>query len=128
MKTQPAERKRKILRKVFAALSLSSAIFVFQACYGTPEDFGADVCIQGFVFSKATNLPIPGIKVSIENQYNHMYTNTHGFFEIYSSQDSIQRIRFEDVDSTENGTYLLKDTIVKKINYSTTLIVHLDVK
>jgi len=122
------DKNRRILRKVYGALSLSSALFVFQACYGTPPDMGMDVYIQGFVKSKTTNQPITGIKVSIENYPQYEVTDSEGKFKIYTSRDSVYKIKFEDVDFSQNGAFLPKDTIVKIIDESTFLNVSLDVK
>jgi putative lipoprotein (rSAM/lipoprotein system) len=123
-----ADKRRRILRKVYGALSLSSALFVFEACYGTPKDFGMDVYIQGFVKSKTTSQPVPGIKVSVVNQPQYELTDNTGKFRIYTSQDSMYKVKFEDIDSTKNGLYLPKDTVVKIIGESTYLNVSLDVK
>jgi len=123
-----ADKKRKILRKVYGALSLSSALFVFQACYGTPQDLGMDVSIQGSVKSKATNEPIAGVKVSIGNLPQYEITDNEGKFVIYTSRDSIYNVKFEDIDSTKNGTFSTKDTIVKIIDDSTSLNISLDVE
>jgi hypothetical protein len=32
-------------RKLLGGLSLTSALFIFQACYGTPHDMGLDIFI-----------------------------------------------------------------------------------
>lgn len=122
------DKRRKILRKVYGALSLSSALFVFQACYGTPQDMGMDVSIQGLVKSKTTNQPISGIKVTIGNLPQYEITDNEGKFKIYASRDSVYKVRFEDIDSTKNGAFLPKDTVVKIIDESTFLNVSLDVK
>lgn len=128
MKTKLTDKKRRILRKIYGALSLSSALFVFQACYGTPKDFGADVYIQGFVKSKTTNLPISGIKVSIDNQPQYEVTDSAGKFKIYAFRASEYKIKFEDIDSIKNGTFLQKDTILKIVDESTYLNVSLNDK
>jgi len=128
MKTKLTDKKRKILRKIYGTLSLSSALFVFQACYGTPHDLGYDVYIQGLVKSNTTNKPITGIKVSIENHPQYEVTDSTGKFKIYTSQDSEYKLKFEDIDSTKNGAFLPKDTIVKIIDESTFLNVSLDAK
>ena len=122
------DKKRKILRKVYGALSLSSALFVFQACYGTPHDMGMDVSIQGFVKSKTTNQPISGIKVSIGNLPQYEITDNEGKFKIYTSRDTVYKVKFADIDSTKNGAFLPKDTVVKIIDETTYLNVSLDVK
>jgi putative lipoprotein (rSAM/lipoprotein system) len=122
------DKKRRILRTVYGALSLSSALFVFQACYGTPQDMGIDVYIQGSVKSTATNQPISGIRVSIENHSQYEITDNEGKFGIYTTQDSVYKVKFEDTDSSKNGSFLPKDTIVKIIDESTFLNVSLDAK
>ena len=57
---------KKWVRRIVGGLSFTSALFVFQACYGTPQDFGLDILLEGQVKSKSTGLPIQGIKVSVE--------------------------------------------------------------
>lgn len=125
MKTEITDKKRKILRRIFGALSLSSALFIFQACYGTPADFGADVSIQGFVKSKTTNQPIPGIKVSIDNQPQNDFTDSAGKFKIYTSRAAEYKIHFADIDSIKNGAFLPKDTVLNFIDESTYLNISL---
>ena len=121
-------KKRKILRKIYGALSLSSALFIFQACYGTPRDMAMDVYIQGIVKSKSTNQPINGIKVSIDNQPQFELTDSEGKFKIYISRNPEYKIKFEDIDSANNKSFLPKDTIVKSDDESTFLNVSLDDK
>jgi putative lipoprotein (rSAM/lipoprotein system) len=128
MKTNRSEKKRKILRTIFGTLSLTTAVFVFQACYGTPEDFGMDVCITGCVKSKDTNQPIKGIRVSIENQPQYEVTNEEGHFAIYAPEGKEYKLSFEDIDSTQNGSYLPNETILKLVDNSTYLEVKLDAK
>ncbi len=128
MKKSISEKKRKILRTIYGTLSLSTAVFIFQACYGTPEDFGMDVCITGCVKSKDTNLPIKGIRVSIDNQPQYEITNDEGAFAIYSAKDSVYKLTFEDVDSVQNGSFLPKETVLKLSDNSTYLEVKLDAK
>ena len=128
MKTKFAYRKRKILRTIFGALSFSSALFIFQACYGTPEDFVTDVFFEGVVKSKTTNLPIPGIKVTIVNQPQTDLTDNTGKFQIYTVKETEYTFRFEDVDANENGSFLTKDTVITYTGNSNILNVKLDVK
>ena len=128
MKTKLTERKRKILRKIFGALSLTTALFVFQACYGPPHDVVIDIYFHGFVKSKTTNQPIQGIKVSVENQPQYEYTNNMGEFKLYTAQASEYKLKFEDIDSTHNGYFLPKDTIIKIVNESAYLQITLNDK
>jgi hypothetical protein len=122
------DKKRKILRRVYGALSLTTALFVFQACYGTDKDFGADVYIKGFVKSKTTNLPIQGIKVSIDKQFQYEITDSTGAFSIYASYASEYNIKFEDSDSIMHGLFMSKDTILKIVDKETYLNVLLNDK
>jgi putative lipoprotein (rSAM/lipoprotein system) len=126
MNTKPISKKRKILRKIYGALSLSTALFVFQACYGPQQDLGADFYIQGVVKSKSTNQPISGIKVSVANQPQYEYTDSTGCFKIYASYASEYKIVFEDIDSTENGNYRSLDTILDIVNDTVYLNISLD--
>ena len=54
--------KRNWVRRIIGGISFTSALFVFQACYGTPQDFGFDLFIEGQVKSASTGLPVKGIK------------------------------------------------------------------
>ena len=128
MKMNRTDKKRKLLRRLYGTLSLSSALFVFQACYGSPHDMGMDVGLTGTVTSKTTNLPIPGIKVSIVDHPQYEITDNQGRFTIYTSHDTDLKVRFEDIDASTNGTFAPKDTIVKIIERSTFLEVKLDGK
>jgi hypothetical protein len=126
MKKTLTDRKRKILRRIYGALSLTSALFIFQACYGTPNDFGFDTFIQGSVKSKKTNLPISGIKISVENQSLADYTNSNGEFKLFTVTSAQYVVRIEDVDKLVNGQYLTKDTLVAGCGESYHLNVLLD--
>ncbi|MDO4726834.1 MAG: hypothetical protein Q4A56_06415 [Porphyromonadaceae bacterium] len=107
------EKKYRILRWIYATFCLGSVVFIFQACYGMPKDFGKDVKVTGIVKSKSTNQPIKGIKVIDKHSSAYQKTDSNGNFSMYvSSRNSGVSISFMDVDSTENGSFLKKDTIV----------------
>jgi putative lipoprotein (rSAM/lipoprotein system) len=128
MKTKLIDRKRDILRWVYGILSMSTALFIFQACYGTPNDIEKDVHIQGLVKSKTTNAPIPGIKVSVQNQQAYEITDSTGNFNIYSLSFNEFFLKFEDVDSTKNGEFLTKDTVIKFEDRYKFFTISMDVK
>ena len=107
---------KKIKRKILGFLSLTSALFIFQACYGTPQDFGLDVYIEGIVRSEKTNKPIHGIKVSLANQPQYDYTSEQGKFKFYIERNNEYKIKFEDIDSLENRLFCSKDTILNNID------------
>jgi hypothetical protein len=103
--------KRNWTRKLIGGLSFTSAMFVFQACYGTPQDFGLDILIEGQVISKETGSPIKGIKVSVEENMQYDLTNDEGKFSFYTESGNSLKIKFEDVDFDQYGTFVNKDTI-----------------
>jgi len=104
--------KRDWKRKIIGGLCLTSIAFVFQACYGTPQDFGNDLLIEGQVTSKNTGLPVKGIKVSVADQEQYTNTDENGKFSFYMEKLSSTRIKFTDVDSTKNGLFSNKDTLI----------------
>ncbi len=97
-------------------LSLTSVMFVFQACYGTPQDFGMDVFVEGQVKSVTTGLPIQGVKVSVPDQLQYEFTNEEGFFSFYTILDVSIALKIQDVDSTLNGLFIDKDIVVSNVN------------
>jgi hypothetical protein len=103
-------------RKLLGGLSLTSALFIFQACYGTPHDMGLDIYIEGQVISQKTSLPVRGIKVSVENSPQYEYTSTDGKFSFYTEASDIYKIKFEDIDSGDNGSFIGKDTTLTLID------------
>lgn len=104
------------IRKLLRGLSLTTAMFVFQACYGPPQDFGADVYVRGLVKSKKTGEPIQGIKVSVADNPQYVYTNNDGSFSFYTETADSCKIMFEDIDSNQNGAFNNKDTILTNIS------------
>jgi hypothetical protein len=107
--------KRKWLHKIIGGISFTSLLFIFQACYGTPQDIGNDVLVEGQVKSKTTGQPIKGIKVSSASGTQYQQTDDAGKFSFYSLYVRNLGLRFEDIDSTLNGAFLAKDTILSDI-------------
>ncbi|MDR2797814.1 MAG: carboxypeptidase-like regulatory domain-containing protein [Treponema sp.] len=103
------EISRRILRKFYTGLGLTSVALVFQACYGTPQTMGLDTLIRGVVKSKTTNDPIKGIKVSVNDMYQYELTDSSGKFLIYVPREENCTIRLEDIDGEENGLYASKE-------------------
>lgn len=115
--------KSKFIKKIIGGLSLTTALFVFQACYGPPQDFGMDVYIEGLVKSKKTGQPIKGIKVSVADNPQYLYTAENGSFSFYTESVTSCKIMFEDIDSNLNGAFIDKDTILTNPGEQ----VHLDI-
>lgn len=103
--------KRNWITKLIGGLSFTTAMFVFQACYGTPQDFGLDVLIEGQVKSKLSDEPVKGIKVSVDGNMQYEFTDDSGKFSFYTEAGNNLKIKFEDVDTNQNGTFANKDTI-----------------
>ena len=104
--------KRDWKRKIIGGLCLTSVAFVFQACYGTPQDFGNDLLIEGQVKSKTSGLPIQGIKVSVDDKVQYTNTDENGKFSFYIERLQYAKIQFTDIDSTQNTLFSNKDTLV----------------
>jgi hypothetical protein len=120
--------KRNWLRTLIGGLSFTSALFVFQACYGTSQDFGLDMNIKGQVKAKTSGLPIEGIKVSVSDSPQYKMTDQEGKFEFYTEWKDVLHIQFEDVDSILNGLYANKDTVLHKYTPEVELDVTLEEK
>jgi putative lipoprotein (rSAM/lipoprotein system) len=115
-------------RKVLQGLSFTSVLFIFQACYGTPQDMRRDFLIEGQVMSKATSLPIQGIKVSILNAEQYQFTGTDGKFLFYTLTLPTYQINFDDADGSQNGSFQTKDTIISNINAQVSLNILLETR
>lgn len=120
--------KRNWIRKIVGGLSFTSAMFVFQACYGTPQDFGLDLLVEGQVKSKTSGLPIKGIKVSVADNMQYEITNEEGKFSFYTEMIEGLTLQFQDIDSIQNGLYLDKDTVLNEISEKVYLDILLEEK
>ena len=103
-------------KNLFRGLCLTSVAFVFQACYGTPQDLGFDILLEGKVVSRTTGLPIKGIKVSITDGPQYVYSDNEGNFGFYAEYRENLPLTFEDIDGTENKHFIKKDTLLKVNN------------
>ncbi len=120
--------KRNWIRKIVGGISFTSAMFIFQACYGTPQDFGLDLFVEGLVKSKTSGLPIKGIKVSVADNLQYEITDENGKFSFYTEMHDNLKIQFEDIDSIQNGLYNNRDTVLTIISEKVFLDVRLEEK
>ena len=104
--------KTKIFRTIFGIFSLGGILFAFQACYGTPQDFGMDILVTGKVMSGETKAGIPNIRVGLTGFGGYQFTETDGTFSFYTERMSEFHFTFADMDGALNGTYQPKDTVV----------------
>ena len=102
--------KKNRIRNLLGGISFAAAFFVFQACYGTPQDYGLDVLIEGKVVSEQTGETISGIKVSYVNTGQYLYTDDSGKFSLYVGKEQSYKLSFEDVDSIQNKQFVSKDS------------------
>jgi len=104
--------KRNWIRGIVGGLSFTTALFVFQACYGTPQDMMPDLHIEGKVTSSTTGLPIKLIKVTGQDLGYSTYTNDEGRFDFYTRWEGPLTLLFEDMDGSVNGSFFNRDTVI----------------
>lgn len=104
--------KRKLYRTLFGIFSLSGILFVFQSCYGTPQDFGQDVLVQGKVTSAGDHSAIPGIKVQLNETGQYTISATDGTYSLYCERMPVYNFTFIDTDGSLNGQHQVCDTTV----------------
>jgi hypothetical protein len=103
--------KKNWIQKIIMGLSFTSVLFVFQACYGTPQDFGADMLVEGIVQAKQSGEPISGIKVTLdlpEQGKQYAYTNEEGRFSMYTLPCDSLPVCFTD----SVGKFASIDTVI----------------
>jgi len=104
-------------------------LFIFEACYGTPhDDYGFDVIVSGTVKSEISGLPIKGIQVYVADTIQYELTDANGQFAIYMERMDTLKIKFEDVDSTLNGLYYPKDTVLTDVRQNVNMQIFLEEK
>lgn len=113
MKNKVLKLKKSLIQKIIGLFSLTALVFVFEACYGTPQDFGEDVEISGMVKSAKTGEAVQGIKVELKNQDYFLVTGQDGSFSFFTSPGQDYYLSFTDDDQNSSGSYTGKDTIVK---------------
>lgn len=99
-------------RSLLGGLSFTAALFIFQACYGTPNNFEPGIKIEGKVCSSTSGDPIEGIHVYIPLSGQYEQTDAEGHFEMWTEDFYSISLRFMDTDSSENLLYAGKDTIL----------------
>ena len=122
------QRRRKLIRTVFGVFSLSGILFAFQACYGTPQDFGMDVHIEGKISSSAGKSGLPGIKVVISESGQYTQSSADGTFSMYCERMPSYKLLVSDVDGTLNGSYQGLDTTLLLPDNSDNLIVNIELQ
>ena len=120
--------KRKLFRTVFGVFSLTGILFAFQACYGTPQDFGQDVLIEGKVTSSASKSAIPGIKVLVSESGQYTQSALDGTFSIWCERMPSYNLIFSDIDGALNGVYQVNSTLVQLNEEADNLTVNVELQ
>ena len=120
--------KRNWIRTIIGGLSFTTALFVFQACYGTPQGLRNDLLLEGQVKSKSSGLPIKGIKVSVPDFMQSQLTDENGSFSFYTGAKQNLKVQFDDVDLSQNGSFAQKDTIINSVSPKVFLDIKLENK
>ena len=118
----------KWLHNLLKGISLTGALFVFQACYGSPEDprpIPDETPMDFSVVSHTTGEPLAGIKVldyKGGDRYEELgVTDAGGKCRVdlpYYMELRGPYIRFEDPD----GNYTVKDTLIADLREREILI------
>ena len=109
--------RKPLLKTLISGFSFASALFVFQACYGMPQDMLNDLYISGQVVSQSSGLPVEGIKVEADEFMHYGLTNSDGFFEFYTPATDSLKLSIEDTDPASNGDFISKDTLLINPDY-----------
>jgi hypothetical protein len=105
--------KRTWRKGILGGLSFTSALFIFQACYGMPQDFYEDIQISGRVKSKTSGQALAGIKVTLKEMAHDQLTDETGEFLFFSHEINQATLLFEDVDGEDHGAFASKDTVIQ---------------
>ena len=110
----------KIIRNLLKGISLTAAMFVFQACYGTERDWYGENNMTFHVVSAEDGSPMPHVKIRSQLQvgdtnqewYLLGYTNDEGIASVwvdYNYSDNYQTL-FRFV--ADDPDYAVKDTLL----------------
>ncbi len=110
----------RLLRKILKGVSLTAAMFVFQACYGTEPDY----CLGEMTFrvvSEKDHTPLPDIKVMTQRQggsdyeydwYLGDYTDSNGVAHVQVDLLNCSNADFKFRFSDEQSQYEMLDTVL----------------
>lgn len=109
----------RLLRKILGGISLTAAMFVFQACYGT--DYSCPSIEYSFRVVDTKGTPIPNIKVSSQWQSNSDYVYDWNLLGL-SDSAGIAHLWMEDCNgldvkfrfSDDDSVYAVYDTVINR--------------
>lgn len=108
---------RKLLRKILKGASLTTALFIFEACYGSYDGYMHSRTYNFTVVSKEDNTPVDGVYVCSRPYKSEFLdwgrygtTDEAGSIkvDVEVMDEMAPEFRFEDM----NGIYEPKDTVI----------------
>jgi hypothetical protein len=110
------DKKQQLIRFLFGSFSATALMFVFQACYGMPQNRMSpdeDIIIMATITDMETGQPVEGLAVNFPDLELEATTDSAGVFCV--SVDGAEhpnqvQLLVNDVDGTENGRYETLDT------------------
>ncbi len=116
MTQKAALKKRRVLRNILGAFSFTTALFVFEACYGPPIDFEPCGChIEGIVKTANSNEPINAVDITVNGEYMASTDSTGRFWICMEKADQYD-LQAVDGDRNRNGLYIAKDTVLTSLD------------
>lgn len=110
----------KIIRNLLKGISLTAAMFVFQACYGTDRDWYGENNMTFHVVSAEDGSPMPHVKIRSQLQVGD--TNQEWYLLGYTNDEGIASVwvdhNFSDNAQTlfrfvaDDPDYAVKDTLL----------------
>ena len=109
----------KILRNLLKGVSLTAAMFVFQACYGS-EEWYSETNMNFHVVSAEDGSPMSNVKIRSQVQSNDTtydwyllgYTNDEGNASVWVSPDYSDNSQTLFRFVADDPAYAVKDTII----------------
>jgi hypothetical protein len=107
-----------IIRKLLKGISLTAAMFVFQACYGTNE-WNSDTDLTFRVVSAEDGSPLPHVKIrsqlqcgdSAQDWYLLGYTNDEGICSVWVANNYSGNTQTLFRFVADDPAYAVKDTL-----------------
>lgn len=112
----------KLLRNILKGASLTTALFVFQACYGMLQTDWEDYA-SFKVVSAEDNTPLENIAVKVKEASSG--SDSDWKIKGYTYEDGTAYVSFGNADyrnsqfrfESEDGTYVAKDTVISDFSH-----------
>ena len=119
-----------MLHNILKGLSLTTALFVFQSCYGMPQGANRDMFDATVRVTNAAGAPLEGVKLSAKNPMLTGWatlgeSNSEGLSDVYVPFDPADA--YVDLRLETEG-YAVKDTTITDMTSGRVIKVVLDKK